>query len=861
MRGKRGAVPLALAVVATGLAAAPASAVVSTIYVQNGFGSSCSDTGTGSSAAPFCTISKAASVVQPGQTVMVGYGDYPETVTITAKGTAAAPIRFVGQSTLDNNLATWVGSDGATNSGNHAFVLNGAQYVALSGFAVSGNQGALVLQNAKNVTLDKLQFVNERGENPDIQVSGSSSSVTISNDWLDYGIELDAGTSGTTIVNDTIPNGWYTGSGTSPTILATGATGTTIESDTISTPCTQGIDLEGASTGALIVNNVVTTASTDGTPCGSTGATPITVAAAAVSGTAADYNLVHDDSGPLYSWNGTDYPTVSAFSSATGQGTHDLAADPKLVAPPDSYLFSTSSFYPSEGSPEVDSGDAAHVPATDILGLARVDDPLVTNAGSGTGYADRGAFEYQDPIAMIPMTVKHVAGGSPLDISISSGVKAAWSNQITYTYDFRDGAPQTVTSGLTTSMTHDYAQAGYEGVSVTANDGYASVAQNDQNQYSNFILGADYTPMSPSRMLDTRKGIGAPAVAVAPNADVTLTVGGVNGIPMKGLSAVAMNVTVTQPTANGYLTVYPHGDFLPQASSLNFTAGQSVPNLVTTLVRDGKVNFHNGSGGTVQVIADVEGYYADSGYGFKPVAPVRVLDTRKPVGVPTKAPVPANGHIALDLSSSVPAGTKAVTMNVTVTNPRAGGYLTVYPDGSTAPVASNLNFSAGQTVPNLVTVPVNNGKVDFQNSSSGTVDVVADLAGYYGDGTTGATAGLAANDPDRIWDTRVYGQTPGPVAANGTLHLNAGDFLFSPPAPVALVLNVTATGPTAAGYLTVYPDGSSRPTASNLNFSAGQTVPNLVSVGLGADGVDLFNGSSGKTNIIVDMDGMFVQPL
>lgn len=861
MRGKRGAVPLALAVVATGFAAAPASAVVSTIYVQNGFGQNCSDSGSGSSAVPFCTISKAASVVQPGQTVMVGYGDYPETVTITAKGTAAAPIRFVGQSNLINNFATWVGSDGATNSGNYAFVLDGAQYVTVTGFAASGNQSTVVAQDAKNVALDKLQFVNDSGSNPDIQVSGSSSGVTISSSWLEHGIELDAGTSGATIVNDAIPTGWYNGSGSAPSILATGATGTTIESDTISTFCTQGIDLEGASTGALIVNNVITTASESGTPCGTTGVTPITVAAAAASGTTADYNLVYADSGPLYSWNGAQYPTVAAFSSATGQGAHDLSADPKLVAPPNSFVFSSSNYYPSEGSPEVDSGDAAHAPATDILGLARVDDPLVTNSGSGNGYADRGAFEYQDPIAMIPMTVKHTAGGSPLDVTVSSGVKSAWSNQITYTYDFREGAPQTVTTGLTTSLTHDYAQAGYETVSVTANDGYASVAQADPNQGSNFILGADFTPMSPSRMLDTRKGIGAPAVAVAPNADVTLTVGGVNGIPTQGLSAVVMNVTVTQPTANGYLTVYPHGDFLPRASNLNFKAGQSVPNLVTTLVRDGKVNFHNGSGGTVQVIADVEGYYADSGYGFKSVAPVRVLDTRKPIGVATKAPVPANGHIALDLSSSMPAGAKAVTLNVTVTNPKASGYLTAYPDGSAAPVASNLNFTAGQTVPNLVTVPVNNGKVDFQNSSSGTVDVIADLAGYYGDSATGATAGLAPNDPNRIWDTRVNGPTPGPVAANGTLHLSASDFGFPTPAPAALILNVTVTGPTAAGYLTVYPDGSSRPTASNLNFSAGQTVPNLVSVGYGADGVDFFNGSSGKTDIIVDMDGMFVLPL
>jgi hypothetical protein len=218
----------------------------------------------------------------------------------------------------------------------------------------------------------------------------------------------------------------------------------------------------------------------------------------------------------------------------------------------------------------------------------------------------------------------------------------------------------------------------------------------------------------------------------------------------------------------------------------------------------------------------------------------------------------------LDVSSQVLAGTKAVTMNVTVTNPKAGGYLTVFPDATTAPIASNLNFSAGQTVPNLVTVPVTNGKVDFKNASGGTVDLVADLAGYYGDATTGATAGFAPNLPFRIWDTRFYSPPSGPVPAFGALHLTMNDFTNvgdTNPMPIGAVMNVTVTGPAAGGYLTVYPDGANRPTASNVNFSAGQTVPNLVSVALGADGADIYNGSGGKVNIVVDLQGVFVPPL
>jgi hypothetical protein len=75
-------------------------------------------------------------------------------------------------------------------------------------------------------------------------------------------------------------------------------------------------------------------------------------------------------------------------------------------------------------------------------------------------------------------------------------------------------------------------------------------------------------------------------------------------------------------------------------------------------------------------------------------------------------------------------GVTAVVMNVTAVNPSAAGVVTVYPDGITMPLASNLNFTAGQTIPNLVVVPVKNGVVDFYNYN-GTVDLIADITGYF----------------------------------------------------------------------------------------------------------------------------------
>jgi hypothetical protein len=75
--------------------------------------------------------------------------------------------------------------------------------------------------------------------------------------------------------------------------------------------------------------------------------------------------------------------------------------------------------------------------------------------------------------------------------------------------------------------------------------------------------------------------------------------------------------------------------------------------------------------------------------------------------------------------------------------------------------------------------------------------------------------------------------------------------------PTAVVLNVTVTNPTAASYLIVWPDGTTRPLASDLNWPAGATVPNLVVVKLGADGaIDLFNGY-GTTDVVVDVMGWY----
>ncbi|MFW5471629.1 hypothetical protein ACOCJ4_16465 [Knoellia sp. CPCC 206435] len=247
------------------------------------------------------------------------------------------------------------------------------------------------------------------------------------------------------------------------------------------------------------------------------------------------------------------------------------------------------------------------------------------------------------------------------------------------------------------------------------------------------------TALAPSRLLDTRSGVGAPKAAVAAGGTVHLQVTGRGGVPASGVSAVVLNVTATAPTAGGYVTVFADGTTRPTASNLNFVAGQTVPNLVVAPVgANGKVALFNGSSGTVHLIGDSSGYFVAGNptlpgtYGT--LAPSRLLDTRSGVGAP-KAAVAAGGTVHLQVTGrgGVPAsGVSAVVLNVTATAPTAGGYVTVFADGTTRPTASNLNFVAGQTVPNLVVAPVGaNGKVALFNGSSGTVHLIGDSSGYF----------------------------------------------------------------------------------------------------------------------------------
>ncbi|WP_145796817.1 hypothetical protein [Kitasatospora atroaurantiaca] len=379
-----------------------------------------------------------------------------------------------------------------------------------------------------------------------------------------------------------------------------------------------------------------------------------------------------------------------------------------------------------------------------------------------------------------------------------------------------------------------------------------------------FAAKSTFVPLTPARLLDTRSGIGAAKGKVGPDSSLTLQVAGRGGVPATGVSAVVMNVTATNPTAGGYVTVYPHGQARPVASNLNFTASETIPNQVTVPVVDGKIDLYNRFG-TVDLVADISGYYTPGTSGSRFTGldlPARLLDTRSGIGA-AKGKVGPDSSLTLQVAGrgGVPAtGVSAVVLNVTATNPTAGGYVTVYPHGQARPVASNLNFTASETIPNQVTVPVVDGKIDLYNRF-GTVDLIADISGYYSaDGSVFVPTG-----PTRVLDTRNgTGGFQGAIPGGHGIVVNLASWDYGVPryGATGSVLNVTATGPTAASFLTVQGVNMLSPsqqaaTTSSLNFSAGETIANAVTTG-GGDGASIFN-HAGRVDVVADLAGYFMK--
>jgi hypothetical protein len=384
----------------------------------------------------------------------------------------------------------------------------------------------------------------------------------------------------------------------------------------------------------------------------------------------------------------------------------------------------------------------------------------------------------------------------------------------------------TVTSGSTVSV---------ETLTVTNPDSsFGSLP----NAFIGRTTAGEFHPMTPLRVLDTRNGTGRPHPGpIHGGRDLVVAlVGPTNPLPLTNVAAVVLNLTATDVTAPGFVTVWPHRK--PQPATTNLSVETGVTRAVLTTVgigAGGKIDITYSGTGKLDLVADVVGWYAaldapTSGSVYSPAVPVRLLDTRP-------NPIPSGGTVVVHV---VPPGSKvsAAALNLTVPTPTSPGYVTAWA-GGTRPPTSNLNVTPGVTVSNAAIVPV---------APDGTITIfmqlqdnlVVDLMGTFDDGTTATLGGqyTSLKVAARIVDTRSgTGGHTGPLAAGSTTTF-AGSGVGGVPASNVEALTATATslGSASVGYFTVFPAGTPQPVVSTLNYAPPHIVANLALIPLNGFG-------------------------
>ena len=822
------AAAFALLIGGVGTTAARADGAPATDLYVDGASQQCLDSGPGTAAEPFCTLQAAADAVGQGDTVHVTATTMPyQPFTISRSGTAAQPIQFVYAPAPSGFGPTEVEVQSPTST---AITVSGAQYVSFSGFDAYGlGQTALSLTGAAHIGFDSGMLVSTHTgtatttQPNTVEIDGTSSAVTLSKDQVPqssgWGVDAQPGASDIVATDDYFHPAQGLGG-----IHADGVNGIVVTADSIRTNCGSAVDIEGDSSGSIenvVAQGAGSTPDTGSVLCANEGpAAEINVSAQAAPHVVSDYNAVQaGDYGVDYQWAGNPYTTSQAFNQGSTQGAHDL----------DTPSLDDATGLLKEGSVLIDSGDAdaPDQPATDLYNRPRTDDPLVANTGTGDGYVDRGAFEFQNPFTLTEAAETPVQGPGPLPVTASADVVNPWNTQgVLYSFSFGDGSPASTPSA-----------------SITADHTYAAVTTSTQ-----YYINA--TAQLPDG--STRHGQYNSVVTVNPQAPLVPVIDAATAADQP--DSAMLTFSATDPwTVTGSVV-----DFGDTSHTLQFAGSAQAlwhpfPAPGTYTVTD---TVTDQGGNTVTVSKQVT-----VGLSFTGIIPQRVLDTRYGTGAP-KAPVGPGGMVRVKITGvdGIPStGVSAVTMNVTDTHATASSWITAYADGTPRPNTSNLNFGAGQTNPNLITVPVgSDGYADLWNAN-GKVDLFADVQGYYTDyaSDTFTSDTFAPTTPTRVLDTR-YG-TGAPKAPVGPGSVTTVTLPAASAQADDAVLNITETGATAGSWVTVYPGTGGMPNSSSLNFGPGQTTSNLVVVPLSSTGpktIRIYN-SAGRVNLFADVQGYY----
>ncbi|MEM8618722.1 MAG: SpoIID/LytB domain-containing protein [Actinomycetota bacterium] len=369
--------------------------------------------------------------------------------------------------------------------------------------------------------------------------------------------------------------------------------------------------------------------------------------------------------------------------------------------------------------------------------------------------------------------------------------------------------------------------------------------------------------LAPSHRLGPPKTLRLPVVGE----QLELPGGGTTTVP-DDVAAVALNVTIVDAFAQGFATVWPCGVDRPTASNVNFPAGVRIANgVIAPVGADGSVCLY--SHRTTDIVVDIAGYFpggADA--DFEAAVPLRLVDSRDGTGGrqaqitpdnPLRIPVhgvsiaqPGAGVV------DVPNTATAAALTVAVVDPVGQGHVTLHPCDVNKPTASNVNFPPGVRIANGVVAPIGaDGAVCLY--AHAPTDVVVDLAGWFEGGDAAAFRNTV---PTRFVDSRDgTGGRTGLVERSTplTVQIHGRDTPVGavPTDAIAVALNLTIVDPIDRGYATVWPCGN-QPTASNVNFAAGQRIANNLIAPIGPDGAICVYVHH-PAHVVLDVSGWFVE--
>ena len=276
---------------------------------------------------------------------------------------------------------------------------------------------------------------------------------------------------------------------------------------------------------------------------------------------------------------------------------------------------------------------------------------------------------------------------------------------------------------------------------------------------------------------------------------------------------------------------------IPIAADNTHLPGASQYRQRSTLMADDVTNRLEGSR---HIGSEVTPPAAGTSYEYKPVPPTRVVDTRE-----TGQRISAGGTLTVDLSALAPTlvgpDAAAAAVNVTAADQASAGFLTVYPCGADRPLASSVNFLAGQARGALATTLLRQPDRALCVFSNTATEVVVDLQGVF---VPDGASLFTSITPDRKLDTRNSGRFP-------TIAIAA-----APPGADAVAATLTVTGGNFAGFLTAYPCAAGPPVVSSVNWLPGETVAGAVYVPVAPDGKFCVT-SNAPVDVIVDVTGVF----